>query len=187
MGQFAFTDEMLRGGLSLERLRACMRTISGEAAERWINRCKLLDFELTFGRISHTEAARRKVDFLFDLLQYDPNMMAYRWAGKDHSNDEELKRKEEQSKRQNAYKEYERFKYNPNDFFAGDFSQFNFGGYTWSTSTSRNSSSKYFSDCKTKEDAKKKYRELVKKLHPDRGGKSEEFVKMQKEYDALIF
>lgn len=41
----------------------------------------------------------------------------------------------------------------------------------------------YFYDCATKEEAKKKYRELAKKLHPDHGGSKDEFQELQKQYE----
>lgn len=41
---------------------------------------------------------------------------------------------------------------------------------------------RYFKDCNTIEDVKRRYRELAKKLHPDCGGNAEEFKKMSEEY-----
>lgn len=42
---------------------------------------------------------------------------------------------------------------------------------------------RYFTNCKTQSDLKKRYRELCKKLHPDNGGNAAEFVEMQKEFE----
>ena len=42
----------------------------------------------------------------------------------------------------------------------------------------------YFNQCKTAESLKKAYRDIVKKLHPDKGGKKEDFQNMQAEYSA---
>lgn len=41
----------------------------------------------------------------------------------------------------------------------------------------------YFTKCKTAEELKKAYREIVKKLHPDKGGSKEEFQAMQNEFE----
>jgi curved DNA-binding protein CbpA len=43
----------------------------------------------------------------------------------------------------------------------------------------------FFDNIKSKKDLKKSYRELSKKMHPDKGGNAEEFKKMQNEYDKL--
>ena len=43
----------------------------------------------------------------------------------------------------------------------------------------------YFQDCSTKEQAKERYRKLLKELHPDRGGSTEEFQEMQRQYEQL--
>jgi len=43
----------------------------------------------------------------------------------------------------------------------------------------------YFYDCTTKEEARKRYLELCKKLHPDKGGSATEFKDMQAEYDRF--
>jgi curved DNA-binding protein CbpA len=44
---------------------------------------------------------------------------------------------------------------------------------------------KYFSDAKDLNEAKKIYREMSKKLHPDHGGDAELFKVMQAEYEAF--
>jgi curved DNA-binding protein CbpA len=43
----------------------------------------------------------------------------------------------------------------------------------------------YFYDCTNKEEARKRYLELAKKLHPDKGGSDKEFKDMQAEYDRF--
>ena len=43
----------------------------------------------------------------------------------------------------------------------------------------------YFSGCTTKEQIKKRHRELCMKYHPDRGGNVEMFRQMQSEYEKL--
>lgn len=43
---------------------------------------------------------------------------------------------------------------------------------------------KYFTECRTAEELKKAYRQIVKKLHPDVGGSEEEFKTMQAEFSA---
>ena len=43
----------------------------------------------------------------------------------------------------------------------------------------------YFSKCKTAEELKKAYREIVKKLHPDNGGDASLFKTMQQEFTAM--
>lgn len=44
----------------------------------------------------------------------------------------------------------------------------------------------YFTGCTTKDQLKKRHRELCKKYHPDRGGNEEIFKKMQAEYERLM-
>lgn len=43
----------------------------------------------------------------------------------------------------------------------------------------------YFKGCTTKEQLKKRHRELCKKYHPDKGGNPETFKKMQAEYESI--
>jgi curved DNA-binding protein CbpA len=43
----------------------------------------------------------------------------------------------------------------------------------------------YFYDCKTKDEAKAKYRKLAKELHPDHGGNADRFKDMQSQYDGF--
>lgn len=43
----------------------------------------------------------------------------------------------------------------------------------------------YFKDCIDLINGKEKYKELVKKFHPDSGGKQEEFVEMQKQWSIF--
>jgi hypothetical protein len=43
----------------------------------------------------------------------------------------------------------------------------------------------YFQDCKTLDQAKTLFRTLCHKLHPDKGGKASEFIKMQTEFKAF--
>ena len=43
---------------------------------------------------------------------------------------------------------------------------------------------KYFEGCKTAEELKKAYRQIVKQLHPDKGGRKEDFQTMQAEFSA---
>jgi len=43
----------------------------------------------------------------------------------------------------------------------------------------------FFSDCKTYDEAKKKFRELAMKMHPDHGGNADEFKAMLNEYESL--
>lgn len=44
----------------------------------------------------------------------------------------------------------------------------------------------YFNNINTLEELKKAYRKLAIKLHPDRGGDSNEFIRMKDEYDKLF-
>jgi len=41
-----------------------------------------------------------------------------------------------------------------------------------------------FSDCKTPEEAKKKFRKLAKLYHPDKGGSNEKMAELKKEYES---
>jgi curved DNA-binding protein CbpA len=42
----------------------------------------------------------------------------------------------------------------------------------------------HFKECKTKEDVKRLYRELAKKFHPDAGGRAEDMVELQRQYET---
>ncbi len=41
----------------------------------------------------------------------------------------------------------------------------------------------YFTECKNKDELKKSFREWAKKLHPDAGGRAEDMVEMQRQYE----
>ena len=43
---------------------------------------------------------------------------------------------------------------------------------------------RYFDNCRTAEDLKKAYRQAAKELHPDAGGREDEFKSMQAEFSA---
>jgi len=45
---------------------------------------------------------------------------------------------------------------------------------------------KYFNNITDFEQVKKRYRELAKQMHPDRGGSSEAFQQLQQEYQAVL-
>lgn len=45
---------------------------------------------------------------------------------------------------------------------------------------------KYFANCKTKQDAKKVFRELAKANHPDRGGSHEDMIVIIAEYEKVM-
>ena len=45
---------------------------------------------------------------------------------------------------------------------------------------------KYFNNIADFEQAKKRYRELAKQMHPDRGGSSEAFQHLQQEYQEVL-
>ena len=44
---------------------------------------------------------------------------------------------------------------------------------------------RFFNNCRTAEEAKKKYRENCKQFHPDNGGSTEEFQQMQAEFSEI--
>ena len=44
----------------------------------------------------------------------------------------------------------------------------------------------YFSNCETEEEITARYKELVKELHPDKGGAVEDFQDMQEEYEQAL-
>lgn len=44
----------------------------------------------------------------------------------------------------------------------------------------------YFSSCHTAEECRSVYKELAKKLHPDKGGKASDFQQMQEEYEKRL-
>jgi hypothetical protein len=43
----------------------------------------------------------------------------------------------------------------------------------------------YFNNCKTLDEAKKLFYTLCMKLHPDKGGKHDDFIKMKSEFDSF--
>jgi len=43
----------------------------------------------------------------------------------------------------------------------------------------------YFADCFNQEHAKDRYKRLVKELHPDVGGNTDEFIEMKRQYESL--
>lgn len=45
---------------------------------------------------------------------------------------------------------------------------------------------KYFKNCRTAEDVKKTFKDLVKKMHPDCGGNEEAFKEMMVEYERVF-
>ena len=60
--------------------------------------------------------------------------------------------------------------------------------FTENYSSKSNPTSAYFSGCKTKEEADRRYKALAKAFHPDMGcGDEKSFIAMQKEYDGLSF
>ena len=44
----------------------------------------------------------------------------------------------------------------------------------------------YFNNCNTADECKTRYKELAKKLHPDIGGDTDEFQRMQAEYEQRL-
>ena len=44
----------------------------------------------------------------------------------------------------------------------------------------------YFNNCNTADECKTRYKELAKKLHPDIGGNTDEFQRMQAEYEQRL-
>lgn len=46
--------------------------------------------------------------------------------------------------------------------------------------------SNYFNDCTTTDEITARYKELVKELHPDKGGTVEDFQDMQEEYEQAL-
>lgn len=44
----------------------------------------------------------------------------------------------------------------------------------------------YFSSCHTADECRSLYKELAKKLHPDKGGNASDFQKMQGEYEKRL-
>lgn len=45
---------------------------------------------------------------------------------------------------------------------------------------------KYFKDCRTIEEVKQAFKDLVKRLHPDNGGNEEEFKTMMQDYNTAF-
>lgn len=45
---------------------------------------------------------------------------------------------------------------------------------------------RYFEKCKTEEEAENVFKEWVKKVHPDAGGKHEDFIDLKNQYDEFL-
>ena len=44
----------------------------------------------------------------------------------------------------------------------------------------------YFDNCKDLQDVKKRYRDLALKLHPDKGGNTQDMQELNAEYEACL-
>jgi len=75
-------------------------------------------------------------------------------------------------KKENEYKRYNQTNNNQNQ-------------YKQQSSYTQYKRYNYFQGCTTKEQLKKKHRELCMKLHPDKGGDINQFRQMQEEYEML--
>lgn len=60
-----------------------------------------------------------------------------------------------------------------------------FKGFIALPSSVSTAKSLYFTGYMDKEEAKKRYRELAKELHPDKGGIEEDFIEMERQYNQL--
>lgn len=56
----------------------------------------------------------------------------------------------------------------------------------YSTGSPVQTAQQYFNDCVDTEHAKQRWRNLSKTLHPDMGGKAEDFAEMNKQYDSFL-
>ena len=85
----------------------------------------------------------------------------------------EQQEEQDRQRREQQRKQYEESKRRQQQYRQSSYNQ------------SRNSSFSYFTGCTTKEQLKKRHRELCKKYHPDKGGNEEIFKRMQAEYEIL--
>lgn len=96
----------------------------------------------------------------------------------------EPKKQQEQAK-QNKQQSYQQNNYNQQKQYQEQRQQNSYKQQERPKQQTYNKQTSYFAGCNTKEQLKKRHRELCMKYHPDKGGDVEIFKKMQSEYEKL--
>lgn len=107
------------------------------------------------------------------------------WIGKLIGKKKSKPKKQQEQTKQNKQQSYQQNNYNQQKQYQEQRQQNSYKQQERPTQQTYNRQTSYFAGCNTKEQLKKRHRELCMKYHPDKGGDVEIFKKMQSEYEKL--